>query len=49
MIINYSVVIKDCGCYDASLLCVIMRGFVITFLHEPALLAALAVRAPLSE
>lgn len=49
MIINYSAMIKGCGCYDASFLRVIMRGSVITFLHEPALLAALAVRAPLAE
>lgn len=49
MIINYSAVIKSCGCYDASFLRVIMRGSVITFLHEPALLAALAVRVPLTE
>lgn len=49
MIINYSAVIKGCGCYDASFLRVIMRGSVITFLHEPALLAVLAVRVPLAE
>lgn len=49
MIINYSAMIKGCGCYDASFLCVIMRGSVITFLHEPALLAVLAVRVPLAE
>lgn len=49
MIINYSALIKGCGCYDASFLRVIMRGSVITFLHEPALLAALAVRVPLTE
>lgn len=49
MIINYSAVIKGSGCYDASFLRVIMRGFVITFLHDPALLAVLAVRAPLAE
>lgn len=49
MIINYSAMIKGCGCYDASFLRVIMRGSVITFLHEPVLLAALAVRVPLAE
>lgn len=49
MIINYSAMIKGCGCYDASFLRVIMRGSVITFLHEPALLAVLAVRVPLAE
>lgn len=49
MIINYSAMIKGCGCYDASFLRVIMRGSVITFLHEPALLVVLAVRVPLTE
>lgn len=49
MVINYSAMIKGCGCYDASFLRVIMRGSVITFLHEPALLAVLAVRVPLTE
>lgn len=49
MIINYSAVIKGCGCYDASFLRVVTRGSVITFLHEPALLAAPAVRAPLTQ
>lgn len=49
MIINYSAVIKGCGCYDASFLRVITRGSVITFPHEPALLAVLTVRVPLAE
>lgn len=49
MIINYSAMIKGCGCYDASFLRVITRGSVITFLHEPALLAAPAVRVPFAE
>lgn len=49
MIINYNAMIKGCGCYDASFLRVIMRGSVITFLHEPALLAVLVERVALTE